>query len=90
MLRDRWVWSKHRTLFPPSQEIETEVAFGRPAALLKLFIFSDYGHNNQFGHNPDSFLEVPSFDRDANLRVVNIPFGQALPFRKPLIAGPAY
>ena len=66
------------SLFPPPQEIETEVAFELPIALRKPETYSDWGHNNQFGHKPDSFLEGPSFDRDGNLWVVNIPFGQVL------------
>ena len=31
-------------IFPPSQEIETEIALELPVAL------SDWGRNNQFGH----------------------------------------
>lgn len=66
------------SLFPPPQEIETKVAYRLPDNLRRPGKYSDWGYNNQFGHKPDSFLEGPSFDRDGNLWVVNIPFGQVL------------
>ena len=68
------------SLFPSPQEIETEVAFELPISLRKPETYSDWGHNNQFGNKPDSFLEGPLFDRDGNLWVVNISFGQVLRF----------
>ncbi len=66
------------SLFPPPQEIETTVAFELPETLRRPNTYSDWGQNNQFGHMPDSFLEGPSFDKDGNLWMVNIPFGQIL------------
>ena len=66
------------SLFPPPQEIETTVAFELPGSLRRKDTHSEWGQNNQFGGRPDSFLEGPSFDRDGNLWVVNIPFGQIL------------
>jgi hypothetical protein len=66
------------SLFPPPQEIESTVAFELPDNLRHPNTYSDWGQNNQFGHMPDSFLEGPSFDRDGNLWMVNILFGQIL------------
>jgi len=53
--------------------VETEIFAGIPASLR--------GTNkprSQSGVARDSFLEGPSFDRDGNLYVVNIPYGQIL------------
>ena len=66
------------SLFPPPQEVETTVAYELPDSLRRKDTYSEWGQNNQFGGRPDSFLEGPSFDRDGNLWVVNIPFGQIL------------
>jgi len=64
------------SLFPPPEEIETTVAFEIPETLRRRDTPSAWGHNNQFGASPDCFLEGPSFDKDGNLWVVDIPFGR--------------
>ena len=66
------------SLFPPPQEVETTVAYELPDSLRRKDTYSEWGQNNQFGGRPDSFIEGTSFDRDGNLWVVDIPFGQII------------
>ena len=60
------------------QEVETNTAFELPDSLRRKDTNSDWCQNNQFGVRPDCFLGGSSLDRDGNLWVVNVPFGQIL------------
>jgi len=62
-------------LFPPPQDIQTEVFATLPDEyrLARRTRFSDV---NRGGRPLHSFLEGPSFDRDGNLYVVDIPHGR--------------
>jgi gluconolactonase len=62
-------------VFPPPQEIKTEVFATLPDEYRRArnTVFSDI---NRGGRPIHSFLEGPSFDRDGNLYVVDIPHGR--------------
>jgi gluconolactonase len=62
-------------VFPPPQEIKTEVFAALPDEYRRArnTVFSDI---NRGGRPIHSFLEGPSFDRDGNLYVVDIPHGR--------------
>lgn len=62
-------------LFAPPPELETEVFARLPDAFRKPGP-TEWGAVNAVGRELDSFLEGPSFDRDGNLYVVDIPFGR--------------
>jgi gluconolactonase len=63
------------SLYPPPQDIETEVFASLPKEL-RLNARSDWADASRFGVKMDGFLEGPSFDRAGNLYVVDIPFGR--------------
>lgn len=59
----------------PPVIVEAEV-FTRLPAEFAVPRRSDWSDANKFGHEVASFLEGPSFDRDGNLYVTDIPFGR--------------
>lgn len=63
------------SLFPPPQEIATEVFFSLPDRFRRTGR-CPWGDVNNHGAPTHSFLEGPSFDRDGNLYVVDIPYGR--------------
>jgi gluconolactonase len=63
-------------LYPPPKDVETEVWTEIPDKFKKERVYTPWIAANKFGHDPHSFLEGPSFDRDGNLYVVDIPFGR--------------
>jgi gluconolactonase len=63
------------SLFPPPQIIETEV-FARVPDNLRRNVRTVWADTNRGGQHLHSFLEGPSFDRDGNLYVVDIPYGR--------------
>ena len=63
------------TLFSPPQNIATEVYTSLPDRYRR-DRRSDWADANKGGVVIGSFLEGPSFDRDGNLYVVDIPFGR--------------
>ena len=64
------------SLYPPPMDVETEVWTEIPEKYRKAGVRSAWVNANKFGQDPHSFLEGPSFDRDGNLYVVDIPFGR--------------
>lgn len=63
-------------LFHPPEEIKAEVFSRVPDALRKPSATSKWAMANRPGHPADCFLEGPSFDRDGNLYLVDIPNGR--------------
>ncbi len=63
------------SLYPPPKYIETEV-FARLPDELRLDARSAWADASKDGAKLDGFLEGPSFDRDGNLYIVDIPFGR--------------
>ncbi len=63
-------------MFAPPTVIETEVFARLPESLRLKGRTSDWLDIQQRGAEMDSFLEGPSFDRDGNLYVVDIPYGR--------------
>jgi gluconolactonase len=61
--------------FTPPQVIEARVLTRLPDAFRQR-VRSDWCDANKPGHQIDSFLEGPSFDRNGNLFVTDIPFGR--------------
>ena len=61
--------------FAPPQVIEARVLTRLPDAFRNV-VRSDWCDANKPGHEIDSFLEGPSFDRKGNLWCVDIPFGR--------------
>ena len=64
------------SLYPPPIDIFTEVFARVPEKLRRAGGRPAWGGANRPGHDIDCFLEGPSFDRDGNLYVVNIPYGE--------------
>lgn len=64
------------SLYPPPQIIETEVFAELPAAYRKEGVYSKWSAANNKGETIHSFIEGPSFDRDGNLYIVDIPWGR--------------
>jgi gluconolactonase len=64
------------SLYPPPQIIETEVFAEVPGNLRKEGVRSPWSIANNKGETIHSFIEGPSFDRDGNLYVVDIPWGR--------------
>lgn len=64
------------SLYPPPQIIETEVFAEVPDNLRKHGVRSPWSIANNKGETVHSFIEGPSFDRDGNLYVVDIPWGR--------------
>jgi gluconolactonase len=64
------------SLYPPPREITTEV-FARVPETLRLHgRRDDWSRANRPGKATDCFLEGPSFDRQGNLWVTDIPYGR--------------
>jgi gluconolactonase len=66
------------SLYPPPKDVQTEVYARLPDKLRRPGSYPAWGGANAPGRDIDSFLEGPAFDRDGNLYVVNIPFGEIL------------
>lgn len=64
------------SLYPPPKDVATEVWTRIPETFQRAGHRSDWVDANKFGHDPHSFIEGPSFDRDGNLWIVDIPFGR--------------
>lgn len=64
------------SLYPLPKDIKTEVFARVPDNLRRSGGRPSWGGANRPGHDIDCFLEGPSFDRDGNLYVVNIPYGE--------------
>jgi gluconolactonase len=63
------------SLYPPPTVIEAEVFTRMPSALRRPRR-TEWADFNKAGHPVDCFLEGPSFDRDGNLIVTDIPHGR--------------
>ncbi len=63
------------SLYPPPQTIKAEV-FSRMPDALRRPVRTEWADFNKAGHPVDCFLEGPSFDRDGNLIVTDIPHGR--------------
>jgi gluconolactonase len=63
-------------LFGPPSVIETEVFTSMPLRYRRAGQRSAWADANKSGAAIDSFIEGPSFDRDGNLYIVDIPFGR--------------
>jgi gluconolactonase len=63
-------------MFAPPPVIETEVFASLPAPLRKTGQSAEWLRAQRRGAMMDSFLEGPSFDREGNLYVVDIPYGR--------------
>jgi gluconolactonase len=63
-------------MFAPPQPIETQVFARLPDSFRKKDAANVWAMTNRRGIAADSFLEGPSFDRDGNLYVVDIPYGR--------------
>ncbi len=64
------------SLYPPPQEFEAEVWTTLPEAYRIRNNSPDWAAANKPGRQIDSFLEGPSFDRNGNLWVTDIPYGR--------------
>jgi gluconolactonase len=64
------------SLYPPPQIVETEVFAEVPGKYRKEGVRSPWSIANNKGETIHSFIEGPSFDRDGNLYVVDIPWGR--------------
>jgi len=63
-------------MFAPPQSIETQVFARLPDSFRRKDPANVWAMTNRRGIVADSFLEGPSFDRDGNLYVVDIPYGR--------------
>lgn len=63
------------SLFAPPKELHTQVFSQIPEVFLK-HVESDWVRANKPGQKVTSFLEGPSFDKNGNLFVTDIPFGR--------------
>jgi gluconolactonase len=66
------------SLFPLPKDVQTEVFARVPDKLRRPGARPAWAGANVPGRDVDCFLEGPAFDRDGNLYVVNIPFGEIL------------
>ena len=64
------------SLYPPPKQIETELFTSIPEEFRFPKLESDWVKANKPGQKVHSFLEGPSFDRDGNLYVTDIPYGR--------------
>jgi len=64
------------SLYPPPEIVETEVFAEVPAAYRKQGVYSTWSVANNKGETIDCFIEGPSFDRNGNLYIVDIPWGR--------------
>lgn len=69
------------SLFPTPEIITAEQIFSLPEKFRKTGVKSVWADCNRGGIAVDSFLEGPSFDRQGNLYVVDIPFGRIFKIR---------
>ncbi len=66
------------SFYPPPVDIQTTVFTRIPDRLRRPGGRPAWGAANRPGQDVDCFLEGPSFDRNGNLYVVNIPYGEIL------------
>ena len=64
------------SLYPPPEQRETTLWSALPDTFRKSGQPSEWATANKGGKNVDSFLEGPSFDRDGNLYLVDVPWGR--------------
>lgn len=64
------------SLYAPPQQVDTELFTRLPDSLSMKGEPSGWIEANKPGQHLDAFLEGPSFDRDGNLYVTDIPFGR--------------
>ena len=64
------------SLYPPPVELPAEVWTTIPDEFRRTGAVPDWAMGNKQGEPTDCFLEGPSFDRDGNLYVTDIPFGR--------------
>lgn len=64
------------SLYPPPKEWPTTVWTEMPAEFRRKNEVPDWGNANKPGQQTDCFLEGPSFDREGNLYVTDIPYGR--------------
>ena len=64
------------SLYPPPVELPAEVWTTIPNEFRRTGEVPDWAMGNKQGEPTDCFLEGPSFDRDGNLYVTDIPFGR--------------
>jgi gluconolactonase len=60
----------------PPRLIETKIFSAMPDKFRRKGVRTDWADANRPGVPTDSFIEGPSFDRDGNLYIVDIPFGR--------------
>jgi len=63
-------------LYPPPETIQAQVWTSMPDEFRRAGATPAWARANKPGQTCDCFLEGPSFDRDGNLWVVDIPFGR--------------
>ena len=66
------------SFFAPPKDIQTTVFASLPDEFRRKDVEPEWGTGMRTGQPLDSFLEGPSFDRDGNLYLVNIPYGEIL------------
>src|SRR3546814_20692628 len=64
------------SLFPPPQDVATEVFAELPQTYRKRNQRSVWADGTKLGARIDSFIEGPSIDRDGNLYIVDLTFGR--------------
>ncbi|HUS97463.1 MAG TPA: SMP-30/gluconolactonase/LRE family protein [Hyphomicrobiaceae bacterium] len=64
------------SLYPPPKELPATVWTDMPSEFRRPGQYPPWGSANKPGHAVDCFLEGPSFDRDGNLYVTDIPYGR--------------
>jgi len=64
------------TLYAPPKDRPASVWTEMPGEFRRKGQFPQWGAANKPGHEVDCFLEGPSFDRDGNLYVTDIPYGR--------------
>ncbi len=64
------------SLYAPPVEKDTEIWTELPEEFRRRGVEPEWGRGNRPGVAIDSFLEGPSFDRDGNLYVTDIPYGR--------------
>ena len=60
----------------PPRLIETKVFSAMPENFRRKDVRTEWADANRPGHPTDCFIEGPSFDREGNLYIVDIPFGR--------------
>ena len=64
------------SLYPPPTQITAKIWTSMPEEFRIRDVVSEWTRGNRPGQQIDSFLEGPSFDRDGNLWVTDIPYGR--------------